>query len=47
MKTGDFILRDNKTGYVQSNNSYLNKNYKEYVKEINLMERPPDEDIIF
>jgi len=47
MKTGDFILRDNKTGYVQSNNSYLNKNYKDHVKEINLMDRPPDEDIIF
>ena len=27
--------------------SYLNKNYKDHVKEINLMDRPPDEDIIF
>ena len=47
MKTGDFILRDDKTGYVQSNNNYLNKKYKDHVKEINLTERPPDEDIIF
>ena len=47
MKTGDFILRDDKTGYVQSKNEHLNSRFKDNVKEINLLERPPDEDIIF